>query len=262
MLRKELAAFLCLLLCWIGLAGCSEQKAETPSPSVAGELEDGVYLAEFRSDSSMFHVNEVCDGKGILTVEKGEMTIHLTMPSKNIVNLFPGTAEEAKQEGASLLMPVLEEVTYDDGFTEEVYGFDLPVPALKEEFDCALLGKKGKWYDHKVSVSNPERQDDAPAAYAEVTLTGGTGRVSVESPSRLTRDEQGVWWAELVWSSPNYEYMLVNDVRYDSVLADGKSTFQIPVVLEEDMEVSAMTLAMSQPHLIDYVLHFEGAELP
>ena len=44
---------------------------------------------------------------------------------------------------------------YDDGTTEEVYGFDVPVPALDEEFDLAILGKSGKWNDHKVVVTNP-----------------------------------------------------------------------------------------------------------
>ncbi len=44
--------------------------------------------------------------------------------------------------------------------SEEVYGFDIPVPAIDEEFDVALIGTKGKWYDHKVSVKNPVKSDD------------------------------------------------------------------------------------------------------
>ena len=47
-----------------------------------------------------------------------------------------------------------------DGMTEEVNGFDVPVPYLDAEFDLALLGKKGTWYDHKVSVSNPVRIEE------------------------------------------------------------------------------------------------------
>ena len=72
--------------------------------------------------------------------------------SKNIVNLFPGTAEDAEKDGAALLEPTTDTVEYSDGTTEEVYGFDVPVPALDEEFDLALIGTKGKWYDHKVKV--------------------------------------------------------------------------------------------------------------
>ena len=104
----------------------------------------------------MFHVSEACDGKGTLTVENGKMTIHISLASQNIVNLYPGLAEDAQKDGAELLEPTVDTVTYSDGISEEVNGFDVPVPALDEEFDLALIGTKGVWYDHKVSVSNPE----------------------------------------------------------------------------------------------------------
>ncbi|MCR5590351.1 MAG: sirohydrochlorin cobaltochelatase [Lachnospiraceae bacterium] len=120
--------------------------------SEAAELEDGTYEAKFSTDSSMFRVNEAKDGKGELTVKDGKMSIHISLASKNIVNLFPGTAEDAEKDGAALLEPTTDTVEYSDGTTEEVYGFDVPVPALDEEFDLALIGTKGKWYDHKVKV--------------------------------------------------------------------------------------------------------------
>ncbi|MBR5382128.1 MAG: sirohydrochlorin cobaltochelatase, partial [Oscillospiraceae bacterium] len=63
----------------------------------APALEDGTYAAKFDTDSSMFHVNEAYDGRGVLTVKDGRMTIHITMPSKNVVNLFSGSAEDAQQ---------------------------------------------------------------------------------------------------------------------------------------------------------------------
>ncbi len=144
------------------------QPTETEAPAAPAEpeqaeakidLPDGVYTAEFRTDSSMFHVNEANKGLGILTVKDGKATIHVSLVSKSIVNLYPGTAEDAKKEGAVLLEPTLDTVTYDDGTTEEVYGFDIPVPAIGEEFDLANIGTKGKWYDHKVSVQNPVPQN-------------------------------------------------------------------------------------------------------
>lgn len=118
-------------------------------------LDDGTYSATFTTDSKMFHVHELNEDKGILIVKDGNMTIHVTLASKNIVNLFPGTAEDAQKEGASVLEPTVEEMTYNDGSKEEVYGFDIPVTVIGEEFDCALLGTMGKWYDHKVKVSDP-----------------------------------------------------------------------------------------------------------
>ena len=135
-------------------AAVSEESEET-----AGTLEDVTYEAEFDTDSGMFHVNEANDGKGILTVKDGKMTIHISLVSKNIVNLYVGKAADAQKDGAELLQPTTDTITYDDGSTEEVYGFDVPVKALDETFDLALVGTKGKWYDHEVSVSNPVKAE-------------------------------------------------------------------------------------------------------
>lgn len=137
-----------------------ETKEEKTDAAEDIALEDGTYVAEFDSDSGMFHANEANDGKGILTVKDGEMTFHVSLASKHIVNLFVGTAEDAQKDGAELLEPTTDTVTYSDGMTEEVYGFDIPVENIDEEFDLALIGTKGKWYDHKVKISNPEKDDD------------------------------------------------------------------------------------------------------
>ena len=139
--------------------------------SKSDTLEDGTYTAEFDTDSGMFHVNEANDGKGVLTVKDGKMTLHVSLASKNIVNLFVGTAEDAQKDGAELLQPTTDTVTYSDGMSEEVYGFDIPVEAIDEEFDLALIGKKNKWYDHKVKVTNPQKESDETAATEETKDT-------------------------------------------------------------------------------------------
>ncbi len=122
-------------------AGCgSSAKSGSASSAVSavssaessGELQDGVYSAKFTSDSSMFHVNEACNGLGKLTVKDGKMVIHIALASENIVNLFEGTAEDAQKEGAELIQPTVDTINYSDGTTEEVYGFDVPVPAIGE----------------------------------------------------------------------------------------------------------------------------------
>ena len=92
----------------------------------------------------------------------------------------------------------------------------------------------------------------------EVTLSGGSGRASVEPPAALVIDGETIT-ATIVWSSPYYEYMLVDDVQYDPVQTEGNSTFEIPVVLDADMAVSASTIAMSEPHLVEYTLHFDSS---
>ena len=262
-------------------------------------LEDGTYTAEFDTDSGMFHVNEANDGKGTLTVKDGKMTIHVSLASKKIVNLFVGKAEDAQKDGAEVLEPTTDTVTYSDGMSEEVYGFDIPVPAIDEEFDVALIGTKGKWYDHKVSVKNPVKSDDTDAKKddkenkaadskaddtdkdakdsktgesktladlnledgdytMDVTLTGGSGRATIDSPAAI-KVEGDKATATIVWSSPNYDYMLVDGEKYEPVNKEGKSTFEIPVsVFDAEMDVTADTVAMSEPHEIDYTLNFDS----
>ena len=139
---------------WAEAADTKEEASDTQ------DLEDGVYIVDFNTDSSMFHTNEACEGKGQLTVEDGKMTLHISLVSKNIVNLFPGLAEDAQKDDAELLQPTTDTVTYKDGLSDEVYGFDVPVEALGQDFDLAIIGTKGKWYDHTVSVSNPEEMND------------------------------------------------------------------------------------------------------
>ena len=145
-----------------GEAIAQEDTKKTEETSNTGNdtvLEDGTYIVEFNTDSSMFHVNDAKDGKGELTVKDGVMTLHISLTSKNITNLFLGRAKDAKKDGADILEPTLDTVTYSDGTTEEVNGFDVTVPYLDDEFDLALIGNKNKWYDHKVSVTNPVKAE-------------------------------------------------------------------------------------------------------
>ena len=243
----------------------SEAASESAAASSARALEDGTYTAEFDTDSSMFHVNEASDGKGTLTVEDGQMTLHISLQSKKIVNLYVGMAADAPDHEADWLQPTTDTVTYSDGTSEEVYGFDVPVEALDTDFQLAILGTKGKWYDHTVSVRNVEAQaaeaveTPADGSYTcEVTLEGGSGRATVDSPAALTVAD-GKMTATIVWSSPNYDYMIVDGEKYLPANTEGNSTFEIPVsALGTPLSVVADTVAMSTPHEIEYTLTFSA----
>ena len=256
----------------------STEATETVSTETAqdeAQLPDGVYTAEFSTDSSMFHVSEACDGKGTLTVKDGVMTIHISLGSKKILNLYPGLAEDAAKDGAVLLQPTTDTVTYSDGMTEEVYGFDVPVPVIGEEFDLALIGTKGKWYDHKVKVSDPVAEDSREAANGsydmstltdgsytiELTMEGGSGRASIQSPAQLAITA-GAATATLEWSSPNYDYMLVNGEKYLPVNTEGNSVFEVPVeALDAPLTMIGDTVAMSTPHEVEYTVTFHSETL-
>ena len=252
----------------------STEAAETVSTETTqneAQLPDGVYTAEFSTDSSMFHVSEACDGKGTLTVKDGVMTIHISLGSKKILNLYPGLAEDAAKDGAVLLQPTTDTVTYSDGMTEEVYGFDVPVPMIGEEFDLALIGTKGKWYDHKVKVSDPVAEGAADTfdlsavedgSYTiELTMEGGSGRASIQSPAQLAIAD-GAATATLEWSSPNYDYMLVNGEKYLPVNTEGNSVFEVPVeALDVPLTMIGDTVAMSTPHEVEYTVTFHSQTL-
>lgn len=276
---KKFLSIVCAGVLAAALTACTAAPAASqsaPASSAASvqaqsapALADGVYQASFSTDSSMFHANEACDGKGVLTVQNGQMSIYVTLAGKGIVNLFPGTAEDARKPGAEWLQPTLETVHYSDGTTDEANAFLIPVPYLDEEFDVALVGKKGIWYDHKVSVSDPQpladdtAESEVPAdgSYTvEAVLQGGSGKASVQSPARLTV-ENGAMTATVIWSSKNYDRMIVNGQEYTPTYENGLSCFTIPVsALGTPLPVQAETTAMSQPHMIDYTLTFSNPE--
>lgn len=276
---KKFLSIVCAGVLAAALTACTAAPAASqsaPASSAASvqaqsapALADGVYQASFSTDSSMFHANEACDGKGVLTVQNGQMSIYVTLAGKGIVNLFPGTAEDARKPGAEWLQPTLETVHYSDGTTDEANAFLIPVPYLDEEFDVALVGKKGTWYDHKVSVSDPQpladdtAESEVPAdgSYTvEAVLQGGSGKASVQSPARLTV-ENGAMTATVIWSSKNYDLMIVNGQEYTPTYENELSCFTIPVsALGAPLPVQAETTAMSQPHMIDYTLTFSNPE--
>jgi len=287
-MKNRLKKTLVLLLCISVLAGCGKQGETSIDESVqpvsdtsnirvsienevnSFALEDGVYSVDFDTDSSMFHVNESCEGKAKLTVEEGKAVLHLVMPSKNVLNLYLGLAEDAKKEGAELLEPSTEAVTYSDGYEEEVFSYDVPITVYDEEFDLAIIGKKEIWYDHKVKISNAKPWSD-PISDAEienisleegtyqvpVTLEGGTGKAKLESPTKLVKTSDG-YLVTLIWSSKYYDYMIVDEIKYFPVDSNEHSVFEIPVSdISISLNVIADTIAMSTPHEIEYTITFD-----
>lgn len=117
-------------------------------------LEDGIYSAKFETDSGMFKINETKEGRGILTVKDGKMTMEIVLSGDGIVGLYEGLAKDAKNDEKNRIYCSKVTVKYDDGSEEEVNSFVIDVPVLDKEFDLALIGKKEKWYDHKVIVSD------------------------------------------------------------------------------------------------------------
>ena len=230
------------------------------------EVKDGVYTIDVSSSSSMFKITD-CS----LTVDEGEMTAVITLGGDGYLKLFMGTGEEAVKASED------EYIT----FTENEEGFqtyEVPVEALDMGIDCAAWSKrKEKWYDRVLvfeasslpqdallhtEMTQPEDLALEDGSYTiEVVLEGGSGRTAVQSPAVLTV-EDGVLTAEIVWGSPYYDYMIVGEEKYLPVNTEGDAVFEIPVTgLDYKMPVTADTIAMSQPHEIDYTLYFDSASI-
>ncbi|MGN0711038.1 MAG: hypothetical protein ACI4LO_04680 [Anaerovoracaceae bacterium] len=96
----------------------------------------------------------------------------------------------------------------------------------------------------------------------EVTMSGGSGKVSVDSPT-LLKVNNGKMTAEITWSSSNYDYMIVDGTRYDNIAEEGMhSCFEVPVeALDSDLTFVADTTAMGAPHEITYIFNFPSASV-
>ena len=228
----------------------------------ADGVSEGEYDITVDSSSTMFRITE-CR----LVVSGGTMTARMTMSGSGYEYLFMGTGEEAGKAPETEYIPAEEE--------GEVVAFTVPVEALDKEIDCAAFSKKKQqWYDRKLvfradslpegtlsgrSKVTAEELGLADGEYTvEVSLEGGSGKASVQSPAKLTiKDGQAT--AEIIWSSNKYDYMVVDGEKILPASVDEFSVFEIPVTeFDGRMDVSADTTAMSTPHEISYTLIFDS----
>ncbi|MCI8283882.1 MAG: hypothetical protein HFE90_01250 [Firmicutes bacterium] len=243
---------------------------------------DGEYDIDVDSSSSMFRIT-----KAVLLVESGKMSSVITLSGKGYGKLFMGTGQEADEAGEDEFIPYEENA-------QGAYTYKIPVEFLNKEIACAAWSiKKEKWYDRNLifkSDSLPEGVIDVADADADgmmipefgyeggdktvktaetkaedgkymlnVELSGGSGKAGITSPSEVTV-RNGAVWAKIEWSSPNYDYMIVDGNRYNVLSSEGNSVFEVPVLeLDKEFEVIADTTAMGVPHEIEYTLKFDSS---
>lgn len=284
---KRTIATLCVMV--LLLAGCGRNAASTAEtesqiataaemttpedvvedwmqPISGNQIQDGVYDIKVDSSSSMFNILD-CQ----LLVQDGNMTAVMTMSGNGYLYLYMGTGEEAVQASEDTYIPYKENA-------EGAHTYTVPVEALDKGIACAAFSKnKEKWYDRtlvfradslptgafaKGMILAPEDLDLADGTYeVEVTLTGGSGKASVVSPAKITVSDEKIQ-ATIIFSSANYDYVLVDGEKYLNEATEGNSTFTIPVSgFDWKMPVTADTTAMSTPHEIDYSLYFDSATI-
>ena len=229
-------------------------------PLLAKDIEEGSYEIETASSSSMFKIE-----KTVLYVKDNAMTADITLSGKGYSNVTMLSA--ADSEGLTSLEGTTAAVGKDGK-----YVFTLPVQSLNTELVCSAFSKKKqKWYERRVVFYS----EKIPAENLFVTpyvmqkcglkdgsytisvkLAGGSGKASVKSPASL-RVKDGLPLARIEWSSPNYDYMILNGEKILPLANEQNSVFELPVlVFDKAMSVFADTTAMSTPHEILYQLEF------
>lgn len=91
----------------------------------------------------------------------------------------------------------------------------------------------------------------------EVRLSGGSGRVHVETPAVMVA-EDGDYFAWIIWSSSQYDTLHIAGITYDNQSEEGEnSCFQIPIsAFDKEIEIVAGTHILGEPHEIPYSLRF------
>ncbi len=235
-------------------------------PIHADSLKEGTYPITVSSSSSMFKIESA-----ELNVSGDEMTAVMTMGGKGYRYLFMGTGEEAVGASEDQYIPYVEN-------SEGAHTYTVPVEALDEGVPCtAFSNKKEKWYDRTIlfrsdSLPFEAFKDDlitTPAKLGledgeymvEVSLNGGTGRTTVESPTKIVVNGDECI-ATITWSSPNYDYMVVEGEKYLPINTEGNSVYEIPIkVFDRAMPIIGDTVAMSEPHEIAYTLIFDSSTI-
>ena len=265
---------------------------EGMQPITGDQVKDGVYEVEAASSSPFFKI-----GATTLTVREGKMTAEFAFDSKSYPLVYLGTAQEAAAAPASDYI----EFNGDSWtFTVPVQALDTEIDCAayskrrKQWYDRKLMFYAASLPADALLVSQPvygdpvqaegtveedatpavtgAADDDGYEAVAvdlpdgeysiEVNMTGGSGRASVSSPTWLIVKE-GHAYARLLWSSSYYDYMIVDEVRYDNQTDDGSnSTFVIPITrMDDEIDVIADTTAMGDPVEIEYHLTFYSATI-
>lgn len=263
---------------------------EGMAPIAGDQVNDGTYEIEAESSSPFFKL-----GDTKLTVKDGVMTAEVAFDSKSYPLVYMGTAEEA---AAAPYDDYIEFNDDAWTFTVPVSALDQEIDCAayskrrKQWYDRKLMFYAATLPEDALQVALPEYGDPMEASNAsvaktasdvalgktgnenpetgavpidmpdgtysiEVNMTGGSGRASVSSPTWLIV-EDGYAYARLLWSSSYYDYMIVDEKRYDNLTDDGSnSTFKIPILaMDEEIPVVADTTAMGDPVEIEYYLTF------
>lgn len=234
----------------LGVSASSGKKgAGSGKPMMGWQLKDGNYGGSVKGTKAFSGCDD-CD----ITVSSGSVQVRFDIGDPAITQIYQGDAASAEADPGNVIQ--------GPGGV-----FTVNIDALNWKQDIAVY-KNGKWEDCSVSFgarglkrSDMVSGDVKDGRYkAEVTLEGGSGRAHISSPAVVTA-RKGQLTARIKWSSEYYQYVQMGGIQFKKINKKGNSRMDIPVVLDQDIGIQALTTAMSTPHLIDYTIRFDSSSM-
>lgn len=216
------------------------------------------------TNSPMFKVV----GATLYSDKDGKMVGTITLSGKSYDKLFLGTKTEAEAAGDDGM------ITYHDNNGLYEYG-PFAVSALDKVIIISSHSTKntGKWYERQITfnsskilaaatdpVDNSTVLPDGTYTPENFTAAGGTGKVTITCPQVIV--ENGKAFADVTFSSKKYVYVKANNQLFNGTVNTAGVTYRIPVDLNEDVKILALTTGMSMAHEIAYTLHVTLNETP
>lgn len=201
----------------------------------------------------------------------GVMTATITLSGTGRDKLYFGTAEAAEADTANQ-MTYSSVVKDSNGKEQYVFG-PFAVAKLDKVINVAAHSNKSGWQDKTITfnsskllaaatdpVDNSTALPDGTYTPENFTATGGTGKVTITCPQVIV--ENGKAFADVTFSSKKYVYVKANNQLFNGTVNTSGVTYRIPVDLNEDVKILALTTGMSMAHEIAYTLHVTLNETP
>lgn len=263
-------------------------------PIYGSDIKDGTYAADVNSSSPMFSVTKaelhvkngkitanitvsgtdysklyMGSGKKAAKADLSDLILcetengsdrAYTIPVKALNCILPcASYSDSQKQWYDRSILVDASSLSSDALLVELPDYDLIEDALNER-ENKIEQTETTSSDHSENREPAEAMsiDREDGEYSiEVTLSGGSGKATVNSPTLLIVKD-GKAYARLQWSSSNYDYMIVGTEKYlNTAEENANSVFEIPIEkMDEEMSVTADTTAMGTPHEVDYSLTF------
>ncbi len=141
-------------------------------------------------------------------------------------------------QGAAVLMAAL------------ILAGSAPAQSAAADVNNSTTGDVAEVTENSTELADGEYTPDS------FSWSGGTGKAKMSCDKILV--ENGKIYAHIIFGSSYYQYVRSGDEKIEEVVHNGDtSEFLVPVVLNQNYTIMALTTRMSSPHEIEYTIYVE-----